>query len=76
MHLGMLSIVTTVAVVTLWGLLSLYCWRCARRRRRWQAHWDEFASQQSSLDAQLDRTWDHLQRLAGPQPPPDSDDKG
>jgi len=62
MHLSMLSIVTAVAIVILWGCVGLYCWGCVRRRRRWQARWDEFASSQSRLDAELDRTWDHLQR--------------
>jgi hypothetical protein len=62
MQLGVLSIVTGAAVVTLWGLLGLWCWCSARRRRRWQARWDEFASSQSRLDADLNRTWDHLQR--------------
>lgn len=58
----MLAIVIGATVVTLWGLLGLYGWRCARRRRQWQARWDEFASRQSRLDAELDRTWDSLQR--------------
>ena len=62
MHISVLSIVIGVAVVCLWGCIGMYSWRCARRRRQWQACLDEFASRQSSLDVELDRTWDFLQR--------------
>jgi hypothetical protein len=58
----MVGIVIGGAVVVLWGLLCLHGWRCARRRRRWRARWDEFATRQSSLDAELDRTWRSLRR--------------
>ena len=62
MHVSVAGIMVSAAVGTAWGLLGLYCWRCTRRRQRWQARWDEFASWQSGLDAELDRAWDFLQR--------------
>lgn len=50
------------ALLALWGLAGVYCLVCARRRRQWQARWDEFASRQAGLDAELERTWHYLRR--------------
>lgn len=50
------------AVIVLWGLLYLYGRRCARARRRREACWEEFAARHGCLDAELDRTWNHLRR--------------
>lgn len=46
MHVNMAGIAIGAVVVTLWSVLWLYCRRCERWRRRWQARWDEFAAQQ------------------------------
>lgn len=57
MHVGVLNMIISAAVVLAWIALAGYCRRCTRRREARHAEWARLAPSLSELDADLDLIW-------------------
>lgn len=57
MHFNLANAITIVTVLCVLGLGALHRYRSQRRRRHWQASWEEFRYCHRDLDRELNLFW-------------------